>query len=189
MCLVGPCFRGLVLATVGVVIGVSADGCQQGQNIAAVAQYVCPASLGAVGAEDRLDLQAAALWWWIDRLESVRDIGWLFVSLDGQDADAVQVVRLREGHRVHTRNRELADRILSRAAASIDQDGIAHHVTTQGRGLTLGVSSIDFWSPAAARALVDFAGCGDLCGGSTEVFLRCDESGWRVYGVGQGMAY
>jgi hypothetical protein len=145
--------------------------------------------LEGVAHEDFVRVQAAAILWWLDRVEEPRELGWLFVSADGADIDDELRAELRHRHWMRPRYWRVRSLLLPASIAEDDANGFAHDVTTGERGTRLWVAGTRFSSPTSANANVGVTGVGDLGGGSTEVFLRCDESGWRVYDVGGGMAY
>jgi len=166
-----------------IAVGLSSLGCRTARTRG------CPASLGAVAHEDFVEVQAAALWWWIDRVDEPSEVGWLFVAVDGEDLSEELLAQLRRHSWTRPRYWRMRSLLLPGSLAKDDENGIAHDVTTNEEGTRLWVAGTRFSSATSATTNVGVGGCGDLCGGSSEVRLRCDESGWRVYDVREGLAY
>ena len=179
----GGCYvRGLG-AVFFVVVALLSLGCR-GEGVRG-----CPASLGAVAHEDFVGVHAAALWWWLDRVEDPRELGWLFVGVDGEDLDDDLRAELRRRYWTRPRYWRVKSLLLPASIAADDENGFAHDVTTGERGTRLWVAGTRFSSATSAKANVGITGVGDLGGGSTEVSLRCDESGWRVAEIVSSLAY
>jgi hypothetical protein len=151
-------------------------GCRQMPGAA------CPSSLEDAQQRGVVGVQAAGLSWFLDRSESPEDIGWVFVNVDDKDF-AELLSHLELGHGVNARYRSTRDRIAPMSQSKVDADDTYRHAITGEQGARVYVAAVEFLDAITARAHVGTSG------GDTEVLLLCDESGWRVYDTGQGIAF
>jgi len=91
-------------------------------------------------------VQAAAIWWWMDRVEQPRELGWLFVGVDGQDIDEELRAELRRRYWMRPRYWRVRSLLLPASIAADDENGYAHDVTTGERGTRLWVAGTRFSS-------------------------------------------
>lgn len=170
---IAPRRLALILFITG-MIGIG--GCRPTQGAA------CPSSLADAQQRGVVGVQAAGLSWFLDRSASPEDIGWVFVNVEDKDFEEL-LSRLEMGRGVNARYRNVRARIAPMSQSKVGADETYRYATTGAQGSRVYVGAVEFLDAITARAHVGTSG------GDTEVLVLCDESGWRVYDTGQGIAY
>ena len=161
-----------------VTVWVAVSGCREN------AARACPASIDEARSQAVNDVYEAALWWWIDRLDGSESGGPKYLRLEPDESntfdEVTEALRARHWHRAQYWR--FAPQIRRGAPPKIDESGTAHFKEPGEEEGTLWIGSVEFVRGTDAKAIVE------TYGGTSEVVLRCEPSGWHVYDVVGGVA-
>lgn len=161
-----------------VALSMAMTGCRD------TATRACPATIDEARSLALNAVYEAALWWWIDRLDGSESGGPTYLRLEPDESNTFDEVtgELRARHWHRAQYWRFARQIRRGTPPTIDESGATHFKEPGEDEGTLWIGNVEFVSGADAKATIG------TYGGTSDVVLRCEPSGWRVYEVVGGIA-